>query len=114
VVLRRKSFLLFLLLLLLRHEELVAAFASPDLGIILLLCQGSVRAANGHVNGVARGAGAALALARRGRRTDQQSVAIDGVRIGRLGIGIGLAPALHSATRAYLRFPRSIPELRVM
>jgi len=86
----------------LRHEELVAAFASPDLRVILLLCQGPMRAADGHVDGVARAAGATLALAGRGRRTDQQSVAIDGVRIGRLCIA--LAPALH-ITRPCLCFP---------
>jgi hypothetical protein len=65
---------------LLRHEEPVAALASPDLGVVLLLRQGAVRAADGDVNWVAGGAAAALALAGRRRGSHQQPVPVDGVR----------------------------------
>lgn len=61
------------------HEELVAALASPDLRVVLLLRQGAVRAADGDVDGVAGVAGAALACADGRRRAYQQSVPIDGL-----------------------------------
>lgn len=68
----------------LRQEVSASALAAPDFGVVLLLTQGSPRTADGDVNGVAREAGAALAVASGRGRPHQQAVPVDG------GIGIDI------------------------